>query len=251
MSKSLFRPRVYGEGLPLIDPASLPGLELYLRSDQVAGANGDPVVTWNDISGNARHVVRGVVAANTPTLLLPGSPNGTRAVRFDGAADPNGDYMEGSIPVGFWPDNINGYTFYFVGRFYTPINPTDGSIIWSDQTSGRPQLIMDEAGGNRMGWRDTAATQLGGAFADDGWTTMEWVFRTPFGTSAKVFRSGVEQASGTWNWNSFVSGPAFYLGMGPLVVSTKMDLGACLWYSRGHDDATLAGVRRWLRSFFG
>lgn len=234
------------------DPLTLVGLEQYLRSDGVdtaAVAVGNPIAGLTDLSGNGRHMIPGAVAANTPVVSTDAAPSGAKLIRFDGAVDPNGDFMERNIGLANFPDNIFGYTFYFVGRFFVPVAPD--SVIWADETYGRPQLIMQEFGTNKMGWRDTGSTQVGGSFADTGFTSLEWAFQLPFGSVAKVWRSSVLQHSGAWTWNSFLAGGKEFLGMGQLVRPTKMDLGAFAWFSRGHDDATVLAVRTFLKASLG
>lgn len=100
-----------GGNIGSIDPASLTGNEVYLRSDQVAGVEGDPVGNWPDISGNARNAIQGGAQRpilRTTTLL---SPNGTRLIDFDVHAKE----MHGALPV-IPIDNTKGFTWYFFFR---------------------------------------------------------------------------------------------------------------------------------------
>lgn len=257
--KSFLR-RVHPAVAPrMIDPLTLPGLELYLRSDQTDGVNnGDPVVNWFDLSGHGRTFVRGAVGANTPTLLTNATPNGKQLVRFDGASDPNGDYMQCNIgPVGTWPSNSEGWTFYFIGKFYPVVNATGGAVIFADQTTGRPQLICDEVGaGRRVGWRElpSGVTQLGGLSDISGTLNhLEWIFPAVASvrSNGEVWVGGNLQLSAAWNFASGSAGPLATLGMGPLVVSTKMDLAVCLWYSRSHSLDTRNGVLNFFRNYLG
>lgn len=225
------------------DPLTLTGLELYLRSDQVAGANGAAVSTWPDISGNSRDAGQ-ATGANQPTVLDPGSANGTKLVRFDGS----NDFMEKSI--GTFPANTNGHTFYFYGDWKATTNGAGCAIIFADQTTQRPQLILDEANpGTQAGFRDQTGTRLGGAYAT-GTATWVWTFPAGGGT-ATLHRDGTEIMNfATWNWTAGSAGPKYSLGNGPGGCETKVDLGAVVWFSQTHDAATRAAVIEYLRQFF-
>lgn len=66
-------------------PASLTGLQIWLKASAISGADGDAVATWPDSSGNARNLTQGTAAAR-PTLKLS-VYNGKACVRFDGVDD--------------------------------------------------------------------------------------------------------------------------------------------------------------------
>lgn len=67
------------------DPASLSPL-LRLKASSITGlVNGDPVATWPDVSGNARHATQ-ATAAKRPTWVT-GVLNGKAVVRFDDVDD--------------------------------------------------------------------------------------------------------------------------------------------------------------------
>lgn len=80
---------------PPFTPRKLPGLRLWLAADRIVGlADGDPVASWTDLSGNGNHATQGTTAAKP--LYKTGIVNGRPAVLFDGVDDflslPSGAY---------------------------------------------------------------------------------------------------------------------------------------------------------------
>jgi len=83
----------------IFSPLSISGLQLWLSSryassmlqerssaTTLASANGDPIGTWQDLSGNARHVTTPTSDTKRPTLGTS-SQNGLPGVVFDGTDD--------------------------------------------------------------------------------------------------------------------------------------------------------------------
>lgn len=67
-------------------PASIPGLKLWLDASRITGlVDGDPVATWNDLSGLGNHATQGT-GSKRPTYKT-GIQNGKPVVRFDGVDD--------------------------------------------------------------------------------------------------------------------------------------------------------------------
>jgi uncharacterized protein (TIGR02217 family) len=233
---------------PAIDPLTLANLELYLRADQVAGANGAAVSTWNDLSPNNWDAAQ-ANAALQPTVLTPGSANGTRLVRFDGVTSPNGDTMGFAMGGGNFPPATAGMTFYFYGVFYTQVNSFNGAVLFQDDTGGQPQLILKQAAPDAgIGWRD-ATTHAGSTYAP-GTDVYAWVFEPPSGSgTGRVFKNGVQIHSDVWTFTT-TSASSYIVSGNPSNVCVKMDLGAVVWFSEDHDAATRLGVELYLRRFF-
>lgn len=81
--------KIYGLGVyeqEALDPRSIPGLAVWLAADRLVGlADGDPVASWLDASGQANHFAQ-ATGGSKPTYksgILSGKP----VVRFDGTAD--------------------------------------------------------------------------------------------------------------------------------------------------------------------
>lgn len=67
-------------------PSRLSGLRLWLSADRISGlADGDPVSTWSDLSGQGNHATQSTTAAKP--LYKTGIVAGRPAVLFDGVDD--------------------------------------------------------------------------------------------------------------------------------------------------------------------
>jgi hypothetical protein len=67
-------------------PSSIAGLGLWVDASQITGlADGDPVATWSDLSGNGRNFAQ-ATSAQRPTYKVS-ILNGKPVVRFDGVDD--------------------------------------------------------------------------------------------------------------------------------------------------------------------
>jgi serine protease len=152
---------------PFEDPASLPGLVLWLQADALTGlADGAPVATWPDRSGAGNHATQ-AVAAKRPTYRA-GVANGLPAVLFDAADDGLATLADPGAPVtivlvyasraGATGYVVNGgFSFFmgpYVGRYrnYTGKYATGPKVTagrWLAQTlrqsAGLAQLFIDGA----------------------------------------------------------------------------------------------------------
>ena len=72
-------------GGPSFSPIDVAGLAAWFKADSLTLADGDPVSTWNDSSGNSRDATGGGGSAN-PTFKT-NVINGLPIVRFDGSND--------------------------------------------------------------------------------------------------------------------------------------------------------------------
>jgi hypothetical protein len=71
---------------PSFSPSSLPGLAVWFDASQLTGlADGDPVASWTDLSGNARHAAQ-ATSTKRPTYKT-NIQNGKPVIRFDGVDD--------------------------------------------------------------------------------------------------------------------------------------------------------------------
>lgn len=254
--RRFLRPVNEGAGQPkAINPASLPGLELYLRSDlgisaadntTMGGANG-----WLDQSGNARNC--SVTIETPPTYHSTGpllSPKGKPCVSFNGTT--NGMH-------GPWPATIvasTGFTAYVVARLYATVNGFGTQTFWESQGS-RPAIIAN--------FDNPAPTNLEMLLRDDvfgfrfyGVSPLgynDWVYNCipPVASASgpnRGYINGVRGAASSinWNWTNPIGNYNLaYQGS----TNCKMDLFALVVFSRGHDAGTVAGVRAFLRGIFG
>jgi PKD repeat protein len=150
---------------PFNDPASLPGLVLWLQADALNGlADGAPVTTWPDRSGAGNHASQGVVAKRP--VFRAGVVNGLPAVQFDAADDGMATPADAGIPltiVVVYSSRAaasghalnGGFSFFmgpYVGRYrnYTGQYATGPGVTagrWLAQTlrqsAGLAQLFVD------------------------------------------------------------------------------------------------------------
>jgi hypothetical protein len=97
------------DGLSPLDPSVLPYLELYLRSDQITGADGAAVNLITDLSPKGRNTAA-VAGATDPTLRKTGaniSINGTQTLEWNSALDNLKVVMTPPTPT---IPSTNGYT---------------------------------------------------------------------------------------------------------------------------------------------
>jgi hypothetical protein len=67
--------------IPEFDPRVIPGLKLWLRADDIAGVDGDPVTLWRDLSGNGHNATESV----NPPILKTNVINHHNTARFNGS----------------------------------------------------------------------------------------------------------------------------------------------------------------------
>lgn len=242
-----------GGGLNVINPASLPGLELYLRSDMgIAVADGAPVPLWLDQSGNARHA--GPSLGTAPVYHTSGiqqSPSGKPGVSFNGLLDGM---------VGIWQATISntlGFTAYIVADVYARVNGTGEQTFWEGGGGARPRLNHDKFfGGNEfLLMEDTDFGPRDYGFTQFGYHTFTFVCIPPPGGGGGANLAYIDSDAKTqplpmidWGWGA--PGPVYSLGFAGSR-NIKMDLFALLIFSRGHSAGTVAGVNGYLRSIFG
>jgi hypothetical protein len=146
---------------PFEDPASLPGLVLWLQADALTGlAAGAPVTTWPDRSGAGNHATQGV-AAKRPTFRT-GVVHGLPAVQFDatddGMATPANPGAQLTIVVVYASraaasgHALNGGSSFFMGpyvsryRNYTGQYATGPSVTagrWLAQTMRQSAALAE------------------------------------------------------------------------------------------------------------
>jgi hypothetical protein len=247
---------------PLIDPRSLPFLELDLDAHNVTVGDGASISTgasaWPDASGHARNGGQSTAAAR-PVFHSTGpalSPNGGPAVTFDGLA-VNGDRLDGVFPLAAVPDT-RGHTFYGVARIRANLSPFNASDLWQTDAGSVINLNPEtENAINKYGWReysdgihDTATTFVAGP------QLLTFRFAPPQGAGqggiTSVFKGGLLLGSFTnWVWSA-ASATGYYLGANEVFnIACGMDCWRFLWFSASHADGTRKGVEAFLKHQWG
>ena len=209
---------------PFEDPASLPGLVLWLQSDALTGlAEGAPVVTWPDRSGAGNDATQ-AVASKRPAYR-GGVVNGLPAVQFDAVDDGMGTAADPGAPL----------TIVVV---YASRAAASGHAL-----NGGFSFFMGPYVGRYRNYTGQYAT-------GPSVTAGRWLAQTmrQSATLAELFIDGAFTVSTTRTAN-----PA------PLKLAREGTFGAILdgWvaevivYDRALDDAELADVHDWVRMRYG
>lgn len=199
-------------------PLDIPGLQLWLDANQITGLNdGDSVETWDDISGNARNAIQGIVSKRP--LYKTGVYGSSPALLFDGV------------------DDALGLTNYQPGNTYTMVAVFSGTAI-------RP------VGGNANFWfyaNIFAFSHLGYYAVGVGALTSKAiiVLRSNAGT-VTLRKNGVDQTLGSIiafaqtpaiDGVGFVNGGAYHNG----------HIGAILLWNAALTDGQIAQVEGYLQ----
>lgn len=205
---------------PFEDPASLPGLVLWLQSDALNGlADGASVANWPDRSGAGNHATQ-AVASRQPTYR-DAIVNGLPAVSFDAADDGMASPVDPGAPV----------TIVVV---YASRAAATGKAL-----NGGYRFFMGPYVGRYRNYTGQYAT---GPSITAGRWLAQTMRQSP--SLAELFVDGALQASTTKT-----ADPA------PLMLAREGLYGAILdgWiaevivYDRALDDAELADVHAWVR----
>ncbi len=260
--KTLVRRRgqsLVGEATLMIDPLTLSPV-LYLRSDQVTGADGSAVATWNDISGFGRHATQ-ATANMQPLLRLTGSdisPNGTRMIDF---ADSN-DNMQGTFPFGPGVDISMGCSIYIYckelsltagGGFSSQEIFSIANSVGVFEVLTRTSTLLgvglpDQEYGLNSGnvWESQGATALG-------YQTLTTIFYPPASASAsfKFFKDGTQYGATQVNWQANDLRTGYTVGnAGSQNIAFRGTIGTVIVFNEAHDETTRQGVEDFITDFF-
>jgi hypothetical protein len=162
-------------------PKNVPGLKLWVRAESLGLADGGPVATWLDESGNGANLVQ-AVGASKPTYRA--NVEGLPAVSFDGADDVVATV--GNVLV------TDRHTIFLVAKALA----SGGNDAVGTGNTGDGDLLLMAYGGVMRGhaWRS------GNANATDGSTLIHdgafAIFEQEVNATDLVLRlSGVQEAS--------------------------------------------------------
>jgi hypothetical protein len=235
-----------------INPLSLsPFISLNAITGLAGTADGTPIGFWPDESGNGHHAFQGVVSQR-PTYFIGTSLNGSPLVSFDGLDAPNGDNIGGALAPN--PSVANGYDLLFYGRFKPAINGFLCSVLFQDDSGGRPQCGYQDSATQKWFERDDLGTRFGDAFGPAAqYGLMRWKFAPtgPMNGNLTVTMNGTQHLAVLYQFNPTLSGG---WGIGSNQVDNCacfMDLGAFAWYLRILTDAQVAGMLSFWQHQFG
>jgi hypothetical protein len=110
--------------VPITDPLDISGCQLWLDASQLSLSDGDPVSSWTDLSGNARHHT--MTGAERPTYKAS-ILNSLAVVRFETSASQRVEYSSASYTVG---------SLFVVCNFDSAGNFPDFNGIFGPQAGG-------------------------------------------------------------------------------------------------------------------
>jgi len=221
-------------GSSAFTPASIPGLQLWLDASQIVGLNdGDPVATWNDVSGNGFDFVQGTGSAR-PTYKT-GILNGKPIVRFDGVDDK-----------------------LTRANFITSAASTTFAVVTRSGGSAFQEVVVLGASGGSTGWVVLSASAAGGAGGNWGVYQGGWVESlTNLSGVWKTIRYNTDGASAfTLTTNNGT--PESKTGSGFATINTSTvggdeynqmltgDIAAILHYNRQLTTDEMNSVENWL-----
>lgn len=112
------------QGVAPFTPLSISGCKMWLKASSLALADGDPVATWTDLSGNSNSgSASGTARPTYKTSIL----NGKAIVRFDGTTDVM------TTPYTF-PSTHTVYVVYNRTAFSPIGNTTANGPLWRSTT---------------------------------------------------------------------------------------------------------------------
>ena len=243
-------------GVPPIDPLTLsPFISLNARTGLAGTPDGTSIASWPDESGNGHNGVQ-AVAGQKPTFRSTGlsiSANGSPMVAFDGLDAANGDNLGGTL-VPNNPSVANGYDILFYGRFKPAVNALLCSVIFQDDSGGRPQCGYQDSGAQKWFERDVLGTRLGDAFgAGTLYGLQRWKFVPATATTGTVTvtMGGVQHLQVAYQFDPTLSGG---WGIGANQVDNcacLMDVGAFVWFTSVLTNRQAAGILKFWQNQFG
>lgn len=130
------------------------GLVLWLKADDLTGADGSAVSTWTDASGLGNNATQGTGSLQPLLKKAANGINGLNVVRFDGTDD----HMQGTFNPG-----TTGLTVFFIARTGGALD-TYAAVLGSSvaATSGcRWQFGLGSDATQGAGWGGSADVNLG------------------------------------------------------------------------------------------
>jgi hypothetical protein len=233
-----------------LDPGMLPNLELRLSGATLSGAADDPIASWADTSGHGRHATQ-AVSGNRPYISginanNPNSPTGRLGAGFNYS---HPDYFGGAMPnVGVTAGN----TFYL--WFFTSPFGVNGQVLYQDQGGGSPQLILSDASGGKVGWRDSG-THLStlGISGVGAYHSLVYVFAPPSGGTGvgTIYHNGTSVYTATWDYTT-AGNTDYLIGVNQVLnVPFAGILYEIDYFSAEHSPGTVAGVLAYGTGFWG
>jgi hypothetical protein len=190
-------------GSAVFTPASL-AWQFWHEADGLSLADGDPVASYTDLSGNAYH---GIEATNRPTFKTNQFNTSKPTVRWDGTNDRL------ATPSVAHNIGTGGFTIYVVARW--TLRLTAYKSLLTTGSGGNPGLYLDQSSINFY-W---GADHRFSAFIDDeplahiicvqrSGSTVSLYHNDPTTADATTFSISTSMANGVWYLGNENSGAA-------------------------------------------
>lgn len=213
-------------------PASVAGLELWLKADAITGkVDADPLPQWDDASGNARHATEATNPPTYKTAILNSLP----VVRFDGVND--------KLTVAGITNNDATRTFFAVvkgtgsgvGQRFWTLGASDAALGTSNSATQYFYYANDPG---------HAVNQLGGN------GTVFAVICLRYNSAASMdFFVGTGAATNINPWDTYQSGTSpLIIGSAGAVEFLNGDFAELIVYDSALSEADRASVRDHLRT---
>jgi hypothetical protein len=218
--------------------ASIPqnGLVLQVEADFLGLTNSSALASWPDVSGQGNNLYQRA-SVSQPIFISGTTPSGRAALLYSGS-----QYMIGPPIISgtggkaifvVWRSNISNPTAQLAGQIGFP---RGGSEWFSLESRGNANPYLRGDGAD-LGAASTSSTT---------WQLVEGTFTGGSGGTARTYRNGVQQATGTESYNTVATGN-FYTG-------TNVDapdfingyVAAIVVYNRWVTDAERAQIEAYL-----
>lgn len=228
-------------------PTDLSGLLAWWKADSLALANGAPVTSWADSSGNARTAAQ-ATAGNQP-VFATAAVNGLPAVTFDGVDD--------ALVTGAFASPTAGATVLVAqnlnraGAGYKTVITHAAAATWVAPFARLDMRVQSVAAGEAWygGVQDQSTAPnavVEGSLPSTGWQVMAFVYDQ---TNMLLYRNGTQVAvkgrTGTMTSSTF---PVYLGNDTSLTNSYQGSIAEILYYDRGLNATELGQVQSYLQA---
>lgn len=229
-------PALYNSGVAPFSPSSVSGLLAWWKSDagvlnasDLPASNTDPIKTWQDQSGNARHLQQST-AGNRPAYNS--SAFSAPVLEFDEVA---ADFL---ITTTTQPNDTPPYTIFLLWSPRVGVN--NAAIVFNTNQAGVGSFFLEDTGTDTF-YLNAGASVLGAAYTPGSWAYSSLIYN---GASSKHYKDGALIGTGnpgTRNLAGFCLG-AYITGGDP----THMYVRECLIFDSELSAGDLASIHSYL-----